>query len=344
MMNQVRRAGHRLELRLGPGIQMDSYPGPLGQVLINFVNNALLHAFEGRARADGAVRRAATPGQVRIEFADDGRGIPPEHLSRVFDPFFTTRMGQGGTGLGLNIAYNIVTKRLGGSVLLDNVQPHGARFTVTLPKQAQTAKRRAKNVLTPDRPARTAHGPSTPEAPGGPGRRAPLRPRRQPRAPEPAGLRRSIQAAEAELGLQLFDRGIQEITCTSAGQFVIERARKLLFDSRCLERDVDLYRERLLGDLYFGVGPFPAVALVPGLIIELRTRYPGINSRVEVNNWRYLLEHLRAEELDFFVADVRNVPPAHDLHIDPIGQQPAGFYVRSGHPVLALRKEEAGAA
>lgn len=150
---------------------------------------------------------------------------------------------------------------------------------------------------------------------------------------------RSIQAAEAELGLQLFDRGMQEVTCTSAGQFVIERARKLLFDSRCLERDVGLYRERLMGDLAFGVGPFPAVALVPRLMTELRTRYPGINSRVEVNNWRYLLEHLRAEELDFFVADVRNVPPAHDLTIELIGQQPAGFYVRSGHPLLALKKK-----
>ena len=149
---------------------------------------------------------------------------------------------------------------------------------------------------------------------------------------------RSIQAAETELGLQLFDRGMPEITCTSAGSFVIERARKLLFDSRCLERDVGLYRERLMGDLAFGVGPFPAVTLVPRLITELRTRYPGINSRVEVNNWKYLLEHLRTEELDFFVADIRNVPPAHDLSIQSMGRQQAGFYVRSGHPLLARNK------
>ena len=74
---------------------------------------------------------------------------------------------------------------------------------------------------------------------------------------------RSVQNAEAELGLQLFDRGSLEVSCTSAGSFVIERARKLLFDSRCLERDVSLYRERLIGDLAFGVGPFPAATLVP---------------------------------------------------------------------------------
>jgi DNA-binding transcriptional LysR family regulator len=149
---------------------------------------------------------------------------------------------------------------------------------------------------------------------------------------------RSVQAAEAELGLQLFDRGGLEVTCTAAGSFVIARARKLLFDSRNLERDVSLYRERLMGDLAFGVGPFPSVSLVPRLLTELRTRYPGINSRVEVNNWKYLLEHLRAEELDFFVADTRNVPPAHDLAVQSIGRLHAGFYVRVGHPLRALKK------
>ena len=147
-------------------------------------------------------------------------------------------------------------------------------------------------------------------------------------------LSRSVQAAEAEFGMQLFDRGNLEVSCTSAGKFVVERARKLLFDSRCLERDVSLYRERLIGDIAFGVGPFPAVTLLPELMIELRTRYPGINSRVEVNNWKYLAEHLRDEELDFFVADIRDVPRDADLTISSAGQQHGRFYVRAGHPLL----------
>lgn len=146
---------------------------------------------------------------------------------------------------------------------------------------------------------------------------------------------RSIQVAEADLGLQLFDRGSLEVTCTAAGAFVIERARQLIFDSRCLERDVSLYRERLIGDVAFGVGPFPAATLLPALILELRTRFAGINSRVEVNNWTYLLEHLRAEELDFFLADIRDVPQDADLTIQTIMQQYGRFYVRAGHPLLA---------
>jgi signal transduction histidine kinase len=142
MMNQVRRAGHRLELRVDPGIQMDSYPGPLGQVLINFVNNALLHAFEAPGAQGGLMVLAASlldAGHVRIEFADDGRGIPPEHLSRIFDPFFTTRMGQGGSGLGLNIAYNIVTTLLKGTIRVESSPGKGTVFVMELPLQVTSA-------------------------------------------------------------------------------------------------------------------------------------------------------------------------------------------------------------
>lgn len=135
MMNQVRRAGHRLELRVEPGIRMDSYPGPFGQVLINFINNALLHAFGAPGGLMVLTAALLDAGHVRIEFADDGRGIPPEHLSRIFDPFFTTRMGQGGTGLGLNIAYNIVTTLLKGTIRVESSPGQGTVFVLELPLQ-----------------------------------------------------------------------------------------------------------------------------------------------------------------------------------------------------------------
>lgn len=154
---------------------------------------------------------------------------------------------------------------------------------------------------------------------------------------------RSIQAAEEELGLKLFDRGTLEATCTDAGAFVVERARKLLFESRCLERDVGLYRERLIGDLAFGVGPYPAATLVPPLLTEIRTRFPGVCVRVEVNNADYLAAHLRAEELDFYMADVRNVAAAEDLFIQRAAQLSAGFYVRPGHPLTLAQPVKAPA-
>ncbi|MFZ6875859.1 LysR family transcriptional regulator [Undibacterium sp. Di27W] len=150
-----------------------------------------------------------------------------------------------------------------------------------------------------------------------------------------SALSRSIQAAETELGVQLFDRGTIEVTATPAGNFFIERARKLLFDSRCLQRDIELYRSKQIGDLAIGVGPFPAATLLPMLMPELRQHFAGVNLRVEVNNWEYLAEHLRNEELDFFVADTRDLPPGQDLDINLLARQRGGFFVRAHHPLLS---------
>ncbi|WP_229424974.1 sensor histidine kinase [Massilia sp. Se16.2.3] len=140
VMNKVRLGGHSLVLAVPEGIVMDSYPGPLGQVIINFVNNALLHAFD---EPGGSMRLSADPideAWVRIVFEDDGRGIAPAHLARVFDPFFTTRMGQGGTGLGLNIAHTIATTLLGGSIRVESTLGEGTRFILTLPLVAAEAR------------------------------------------------------------------------------------------------------------------------------------------------------------------------------------------------------------
>ncbi len=140
MMNQVRKAGHLVEFDIPNDIVMDSYPGPYGQVLINFVNNAMLHAFGDRT--GGRMHLRATTkvhGWVLLAFSDDGAGIDPENLARIFDPFFTTKMGQGGSGLGLNITYNIVTSLLGGSVRVESTPGKGTTFYIDLPLAAPNA-------------------------------------------------------------------------------------------------------------------------------------------------------------------------------------------------------------
>ena len=128
-------SGCRMQSAIPVGIEMDSYPGALGQVLSNLVSNALLHAFAGRA--PGTVTVSAEIGDedvVRIQVSDDGVGIADTHLGRIFDPFFTTRLGQGGSGLGLHTAYNLVTGPLQGRIEVDSVLGQGACFTVTLPR------------------------------------------------------------------------------------------------------------------------------------------------------------------------------------------------------------------
>jgi len=146
MMNRIRAASHAIEIEVPDNIMMDSYPGPFGQVIANFINNALLHAF-AKGQSGAMWLRAATPvdGRVLVSFRDNGGGIPPEHMSRIFDPFFTTKLGQGGSGLGLSISYNIVTSLLGGHISVHSSRD-GATFTLDLPltapeSQAQAASR-----------------------------------------------------------------------------------------------------------------------------------------------------------------------------------------------------------
>lgn len=150
-------------------------------------------------------------------------------------------------------------------------------------------------------------------------------------------LTRSIQAAEAELGMRLFDRGSTGVTPTPAGEFVIERARRLVFDGRCLKRDVELYRERKLGDTAFGVGPFPAATFLAPLLAALRREHAQVALRVEVGNWELLLERLLDEDIEFFVADTRELPRDPRLVVKALRREPAGFYVRTGHPLGARR-------
>jgi signal transduction histidine kinase len=137
MMNRIRASNHSIEMDVPDVIGLDSYPGPFGQVITNFINNALLHAFAPGASGKMTLR-AALHGDARVlvEFSDDGGGIPAEHLGRIFDPFFTTKLGQGGSGLGLSISYNIVTSLLGGQITVDSGAQHGTCFKLDLPLTA----------------------------------------------------------------------------------------------------------------------------------------------------------------------------------------------------------------
>ncbi len=141
----IRKTPYTVIVDIPDGIAMDSFPGPLGQVITNFVNNALLHAFDGRL-AGTIILRASQPleGEVRLSVSDDGNGIAEDHLRRIFDPFFTTKLGQGGSGLGLNIVYNIVTSILGGRVTVESRIGAGTTFVIKMPLTAPSAQE--KNI------------------------------------------------------------------------------------------------------------------------------------------------------------------------------------------------------
>ncbi len=118
-------------------LTLDSFPGPLEQVLMNLINNSVIHGFEGRS--DGLITisaRVARPGWIELVVQDDGAGIAPERIKQIFDPFFSTKFGKGGSGLGLSISNNIVTRFLDGQIEVSSAPGNGTRFSLMLPLQA----------------------------------------------------------------------------------------------------------------------------------------------------------------------------------------------------------------
>ena len=131
---------HRVVLDVAPDIAMDSYPGPLGQVVINLINNAYLHAFDDKTPGLFTIA-AQTGGEwVNLTFQDNGKGISSETLKHMFEPFFSTKIGRGGTGLGMSIVENLVTKTLGGHVSVQSTPGAGTVVTVNIPRRAPTSR------------------------------------------------------------------------------------------------------------------------------------------------------------------------------------------------------------
>jgi signal transduction histidine kinase len=125
-----------IELAVDPDLSMNSYPGPVSQVVTELFENCLAHAFPegGGIVRIGAARHGAD--QVAISVTDNGAGMAPEIQARVYDPFFTTRLGTGRSGLGLHVAHNIVSNILGGRIDLRSAPGEGATFTLLLPLTA----------------------------------------------------------------------------------------------------------------------------------------------------------------------------------------------------------------
>ena len=134
----LKRAPIGLSVDVPEGLIIDGYPGSYGQILTNLFLNAVNHAFvDGRSGNISISARARGQDDVEINFADDGAGMSPDVQRQAFDPFFTTRRNEGGTGLGLHIVYNLVTQQLGGRMMLESRLGQGTTFRIIMPRTAK---------------------------------------------------------------------------------------------------------------------------------------------------------------------------------------------------------------
>ena len=129
----LKKTAITVDLDCDPELELDSYPGVFSQILTNLVLNVLQHAFDPGQAGRIGISLAVEQERLRLTFSDDGKGIAPEHLGKIFEPFFTTYRQHGGSGLGLSIVYNLVSRTLGGTILVASAPGHGTTFNITIP-------------------------------------------------------------------------------------------------------------------------------------------------------------------------------------------------------------------
>lgn len=146
----IKRKPVELKVDVPDDLLMESFPGELGQVLTNLIDNAVRHGLAGRDKGTIEIKVTDHTGEfVTICVEDDGKGMPVFVRRRAFDPFYTTTLGQGGTGLGLFISHNAATNVLGGTIDMHSVPGEGTRFFIRIPRVAPVGRPGDENLEHP---------------------------------------------------------------------------------------------------------------------------------------------------------------------------------------------------
>jgi DNA-binding transcriptional LysR family regulator len=147
-------------------------------------------------------------------------------------------------------------------------------------------------------------------------------------------LSRSIGGIEEELGLRLFDRAARGVAITQAGKVIVERARRVLFEAGCLVRDAELLKTHEAGEVRIGLGPYPAMILLPDLLVEFSRRHPHVEMKLELNHADAMIDMLLSERLDFLVIDRRVLPDNPALAVVQLKRHEGSWFARAGHPLV----------
>jgi len=130
---EIKQTKHQIEIVGEQELIVESYPGTISQILTNLVMNSLLHAYTDEEQGHILISADKEDDMVCLTYRDDGKGMSPDIMVKVFDPFFTTRRGSGGSGLGMHILHNLVTQTLGGDVICSSEVGKGTTFKIHFP-------------------------------------------------------------------------------------------------------------------------------------------------------------------------------------------------------------------
>ncbi len=134
---KLKRTKLSVNLTCDNGLVLDSYPGFFSQIIANLILNSILHGYDDDDEGTIAISAIKRDGTLTIIYSDDGKGMDDDVRSKIYQPFFTTKKGSGGSGLGLHIIYNLICQNLGGTIDCQSKPGEGATFTITIPLSAE---------------------------------------------------------------------------------------------------------------------------------------------------------------------------------------------------------------
>lgn len=129
----LKKTQHQVILNCDESLELESKPGPISQILINLIMNSLIHAFENKEQGTMTISVTLANSRCYLHYQDNGAGVPENIKKRIFDPFVTTKRGEGGSGLGMHLVYNLVTQALNGKIQLESSLDHGIDIQIDFP-------------------------------------------------------------------------------------------------------------------------------------------------------------------------------------------------------------------
>lgn len=132
IQSEIRKKDVRVILDCPKDINIKSYPGAFSQVITNLIINSVMHGFKNKNNAEIVIFITKNQNHIKLVYKDNGVGIKKENIKKIFDPFFTTNRDDGGSGLGLNIVYNIVTSTLKGEINCKSTEGFGVEFNISI--------------------------------------------------------------------------------------------------------------------------------------------------------------------------------------------------------------------
>lgn len=130
---KFKTGNHIVNIECDESLSLNNYPGQFSQVITNLLINSVVHGFEDRQQGVITINAMSAQDGIQLFISDDGRGIEENEINKIYDPFYTTKRGKGGTGLGLNIVYNIIISQMKGQISCKSKVDEGTVFEIFIP-------------------------------------------------------------------------------------------------------------------------------------------------------------------------------------------------------------------